>query len=220
MVSSNANVEGRIDRVERQKKNSKRMNIYVNGEFAFAVHEDIMVKYRLLKGRTIQSEDLKDILCAEEFHRAEQAGLKYLGYRPRTEKEMRAHLRQKDVPVDTIETLIEQFKEKQYLNDERYARAWVEERMRLKPRGLLKMKQELMQKGVEEWIIDSALAQIDPNDEMQAALKDAEKKWSRMKKEPGYKMKAKLGQHLQSKGYTMDVIRNILERFHAGDEDA
>ncbi|GAB7388326.1 RecX family transcriptional regulator [Bacillaceae bacterium] len=205
--------EGEITRLERDKTDRQRIRIYVNGEYAFSAHEEIVVKYRLLKGKVITPALWREVIAAQERNVAERLALKYLRYRPRTEKELDDYLAQRKVPAPVAEEIKRSFKNKGYLDDERFAERWVEERLRWKPRGRLRIRQELREKGIGETIVAKVLANLDATKELEAARRDAQKKWGRMRHEPWRKMGGKLAQYLLRKGYPGSVVQAVLNEY-------
>lgn len=205
-------MEKEITRLERQKKNQHRINVFLNGEYGFAVHEDIIVKYRLIKGKMISEEDVEELLLADEVKRAEYYGIRFLGIRPRTQMELIKHLHDKGFTDETIHQVCKTFHEKNYLDDQQFAHQWVMERMHLKPRGKQLLRYELNRKGVDSHIIDEAMDEISFEEELEAAKKIVLKKYSRPIFATGMEMRNKIGPFLQRKGFTYDVIISVLEQ--------
>jgi len=205
-LSGPLNEEGSsITSITLQKNNQKRYNIYVNGEYAFAVHEDILVKYQLLKGKELNPEEMREILAAEELNRAEQYALRYLGHRPRTEKEVFDYIVSKGFHAEQSQTIVGELKSKGYINDEAFAQQWIEERMRLRPRGRYLLMQELTNKGIDEGIALQKLAQIlNQEDEIAMIVQLIQKKFRGHSFESEWEMKKKVIPFLQRKGFSLD----------------
>ncbi|WP_202077230.1 RecX family transcriptional regulator [Caldalkalibacillus salinus] len=200
-----------ISKIQKQKRHAQRYNIYIDDEYAFSVHEDVIVSHRLLKGREIDVDEMKGILKAEESKKAELSGLRYLGYRPRTTQEMNQYLLQKGYEQELIEALIDQWKKQGYLDDEKFAMQWVTERLRTKRKGPYVLQEELRQKGIATIYIERALAQIEEETQRTSCLALAEKKWRTLAQEKDErKRKQKLILYLQRRGYTYDIIQSIL----------
>lgn len=206
-----------ITSIEQQKKNRSRYNIYINHEFSFAVHEDILVKYRLMKGREIDPEEIKEVLIAEERNRAMQYALRFLSYRPRTATEVSEHLQRKGFLREDIDGIISYLQDKKYLDDQSYALQWVEERKRLKPRGRSLLRMELIQRGIDDHLADQALEdQLTGQEEREMIENWIHKKCSQKKFPNLYEMKKRIVPFLQRKGFPLDLI---LEVVHTVGED-
>lgn len=200
-----------ISSIERQK-NRPRYNIYINEEYAFAVHEDILLKFQIRKGKEIDETDIREVLVAEERHRAEQLALRYLGYRPRTATQIRDYLKEKGFEAKEIEAVIHSFIEKEYINDENYAKQWVDERKRLRPRGRHLLKQELIQRGVEEDLIEEVLSQhLSDQDEKFLIHQLIQKKWKPHSFPNGYEVKKKMVPFLQRKGFSLHIVLSVVQ---------
>lgn len=206
--------EGIITKVERQKRSAERYNIYVQDEYAFAVHEDVLLAYQLLKGKEITLEEIKLILEEEKHKKAERAAYYYLGFRPRTRKELEDYLIRKEYTRETVRDVIHKLEAEGYLNDTDFAQKWAAERLRLKQKGPLLIKEELKQKGVALSVIEAALQQVEYEEQEAACLRTAEKKWKQIKNKYSerYEQKQKLMLYLQRRGYTFDLIRATVEK--------
>jgi regulatory protein len=201
---------GIITRIEQQKRNKHRFSIYVDGEYSFAVHEDVLISCRLLKGKEIDVAEWEYIIIEEEKKKAERVGLHYLSYRPRATKEMVLHLASKDFTSEIIDTLIERWTQVGYLNDHTFAKQWLEERIRLKKKGRLLLREELKQKGVSSNIIDQVMVTVDQDEEFRACLELAQKKKRMIKETEKRKAKQKLYAYLQRRGYPFEMIQTVL----------
>jgi regulatory protein len=200
-----------ITLIEQQKRNHQRYNIYINNDYSFAVHQDILVKYRLMKGMSIDREFVEEILLAEERNRAEQYALRYLGFRPRTKQEMITYLTAKGFDAKDCQDVVDQLLKRGYLNDELYAEQWISERKRLKPRGRYLLKQELLHKGIEEPVVEDVSARtLSDSEEKEMILLLIEKKFSNHKFANSYAMKKKIIPYLQRKGFPLDTILSVI----------
>src|SRR5258708_22500118 len=99
--------------------------------------------------------------------------IRYLGYRARSIKEVRDHLRKKEVSEAFTETVIKKLIEQKFLNDTEFAQMWVRTRVTLKPLSQRVLRMELQAKGITKDVIDSVLAdqqEISGNDFEMARL--------------------------------------------------
>lgn len=204
--------KNQITSIEKQK-NPARYNIYIDEVFAFSIHEDILIKFRLSKGKVINSQDIQDVLRAEEKHRAEQYALRFISYRPRTTHEVYEYLQKKGFEEGDCLAIISRCIEKGYINDQWYASQWIEERKRLKPRGRHLLRQELMQRGIKDDLIDEALAeQLSIEEEKRMVIHLINKKYNGRLFPTLSDMKKKIIPYLQRKGFPLNVIfSSILE---------
>jgi len=139
--------------------------------------------------------------------------LHYLSYRTRSEKEVRDKLRTKNVEPEIIEKIIAKLKEKRFINDEEFARQWIENRSRFKPRSLRLVKLELKQKGISDEIIEGIISNDEflISNDLEQAKKLVEKRIGRMKGLAKQEIYQKLGRYLASKGFNWDTIKKSID---------
>lgn len=151
----------------------------------------------------------------EDFEKFYNSALKFLSYRPRSEKEVRDRLRIKikDLRIkDTgqlIDDVIEKLKKQRFINDEEFARLFVENRLRFKPRSSRLIQIELKQKGIDPETINNLQLTIDSD--LEQAKKLAEKRIERLKGLDKQKIYEKLGRYLASKGFGWDIIKSSID---------
>lgn len=167
----------KITKIEKHKSPS-RYHIHIDGQPAFTVHEDILVKYRLAKDLMITEDFWTNVLREDEFHQAYTYALKWLGFKPRTEAELIRRLHEKGYVEEAIQHCVQKLKQQHYINDAEYAIRWSEERMRVHKKGKRWIEYELRQKGIQEQYIQQALDKVDEALEWENVLALARKKWA------------------------------------------
>jgi regulatory protein len=148
----------------------------------------------------------------DSFDKFYERTLKFLSFRQRSEKEIRDYLKKKNADDLTSKKIIEKLKEHKFLNDEEFAKWWIEQRTRVKPRADRVIKFELKQKGIDLKIIEE-LFEGDAKSDFDKALVLAEKRMKRLKGiEDRKKVYDRLGRFLASKGFNYDVIKEVIDR--------
>ena len=139
--------------------------------------------------------------------------LRFLSYRTRSEKEVREKLKLKQAEPGIIEKVISKLKEKRFINDEEFARQWIENRERFKPRSLRLIKLELRQKGIEGEILEKVIQDLDFNSEseLEQAKKLVEKRIDKVRDLPKQEIYQKLGRFLASKGFNWDTVKKAID---------
>ena len=135
-----------------------------------------------------------------------------LNIRPRSEKELRDRLHRKGFGQTTVNDIIPLLKEKNVIDDYRFAKLWIESRMRRIPKGGILLRRELREKGVSLSVIDKALSE-EEIDEASLARDLAEKKFKTLKGLPKEKVKKKLFDFLARRGINFDTINDIITEF-------
>ena len=197
---------GVITALRFQKRNKNRVNVYLDGQFAFGLAA--IEAARLRVGQTLSDADVARLQQQDEVERAYERALNFLSYRPRSEAEVRRNLRKKNLGDETIETVVERLTQAGLLNDREFARYWVENRLQFKPRGARALSHELWEKGVPASIIAEALEDLD---EEVAARKVAEARVRRLAHLEPRDFRQKLGACLARRGFSYAVIEPLIE---------
>lgn len=199
----------KITKVEIQKNNPNRFSIFIDDEFAFGVTDELKYKYHLSKGLELDQDTINEILELERLNKAVNYTVKLLSYRQRSEKEIRDKLIEKEYMDHQIEYAINYCKDRNYINDYEFASAFTRDKINLNKYGPIKIKYDLLNKGVSEEIVNSVLDENLDN-EYNQALEVAKKQVQRYKKDDKYKKYRKLGGYLNRRGFTYDTINSVL----------
>ncbi len=204
-----------ITKVERQKKSDHRYIIHF-GAYNMTVHEDVMIKYRMITGNSFMKADLVEIVVADERQRAYVEGLRYLERKPRTAMEMTRRLRQKEIGETIIAEVVQPLQEERLLDDPLYAKQWAEQRIANQRKGKMWIRQELREKGIDKTLISEALENITPEQELESALETGRKKWNLIRGEASDKRR-KTGAFLMRRGFSGDMVRQVINTLLAED---
>lgn len=210
-------VERKITALKQQKRNQERVNVYLDGEFAFGLPLEAAVALRV--GQTLTDGEIAALQDRNEFVRLRIQAERYLSYRPRSTAELRRHLLRKGNEEALVERVIAYLGERSLLDDFAFARYWVEQRATFKPRSQMALRQELYARGVEAAAIDTALEDVDEAAAAHDAARKQAWKWQGL---PYDEFRVKLGAYLQRRGFSYDMIRSAIEQawaeFGSGDE--
>lgn len=206
-----------ITKIEQQKKNEDRVNIYVNDEFFTAIFKELVFTFNLKKGDEIDEEYLKSILSDEMYLKAKNKALNILSKADQAEKKIREKL-SNDFEEDTINRVIEFLKKNNFINDNLLAQKIVNTNLNLNKCGKNRIKQNLYNKGLDASAINEAMSDIDNDAEFENAMYLAKKRYERLKNEDKRKIYQKLSQHLAYKGFNYDIIKRTLNKLLSYDE--
>lgn len=160
-----------------------------------------------------QQEDQKKQVCLPD-RQAYNFALKLIGVHPRTVLEIENKLKNKDFLPKVIDQTVALLKDQDYLNDEDYAKAWLEERIKNRPSGRALCWKKLKEKGIDKDIIDKVLDVIlDENKELELAETLAQNKKAALKTQHVHykKISHKIAFFLQNRGFPANVIMEVLE---------
>jgi regulatory protein len=209
----NTATEGTITRLESQVNNDDRVSVYLDGEFVFGIHEDLVVKHGLQVGTALTPEEIREIENDEQYVDAKQAALDYLAYKPRTEEEVRRKLQKRDVPPPIVDDVIARLYELDYLDDEAYAHDYAHNRFASKKYGPVRIRRELKERGVDRHLAETAVDELFADEDATAAAwTHAEKRWPRLAgEEDPRRRRQKMYRYLRRRGFRSDTIRPILD---------
>lgn len=200
-----------ITKIEVQKKNQDRVNIYVDEKFFMAIYKELVFTFNLKKGDNIDEDNLRQILKDEMFLKGKNKALNILSKSSQSERKIKEKLVE-DFEEDVIERVIEFLKKYNFINDDELASKIVNTNVNLNKYGKNKIKQNLYNKGIEKSAIDEAISNIDQDAEFENALYLAEKRYARVKNEDPKKAYSKIANHLAYKGFNYDIIKRVLNK--------
>ena len=151
----------------------------------------------------------------DDFEKFYKASINYLSFRPRSEKEMRDYLVKKKCDDITSKKIIESLLRTKFIDDEEFARRFVEQRTKFKPKANRIIKYELKQKGISQELIDKLFEDKEESSstDFSKALDLAERKMPRFAKiEDKRKVYEKLGRYLASKGFDWDTVKAVIDQ--------
>lgn len=197
----------KITAIQVQKNNPNRVNIYLDGEFAFGLARIVAAWLQI--GQNLDEEKIVKLQTEDSRERALRQALLFLSYRARSEKEIRQNLSKHEIPDNVIEETLERLRRDGFADDKKFASAWVENRSTFRPRGRRALAIELRQKGIDDSTIDSALESID--DEA-LAYEAGQKKAAKLRVQEWNEFRKKMSEFLARRGFSYPVIAPIVKR--------
>jgi regulatory protein len=163
-----------ITGLRAQKRNHRRVNVYLDGEFAFGVER--IVAAWLQVGQELSEEKIASLQDEDRREAAYQKTLNFIQYRERSEAEIQQHLKEQKLSEEIASEIVERLRRSGLVNDQRFAQTWIENRNEFHPRSRRALAYELRQKGIDPDAIQEALQGVD-EEEMayQAAVKQSRK---------------------------------------------
>jgi regulatory protein len=213
-----AEPERRITAIERQKRNPERVNVFLDGAFAFGLPADAVATHSLHVGMTLEPDLIDELKELDETAKATDSAIRFLTVRPRSVREIRDRLRAKSYDDETIDRVLARLHEWRYIDDAAFARFWVENREANRPRGRRLLEQELRQKGIERDTVGQAIEEAEI-DEQAGATEIARSKLRSYRELEPEVARRRLGGFLARRGYGYAVIKPVLdELFGESDE--
>lgn len=196
-----------ITEISAQKRNRRRVNISLDGSYAFSL--DRMTAAWLQVGRELSDGEIEQLQMHDEVEVGFNQALNLLSHRNRSVAEMTRYLEGKGYASGTQKAVLARLEEEGLLNDDRFAREWIENRNAFRPRSQSQLKAELRFKGLAESSIDSALEESGVDDAalaMAAARKQAHRYLS-----SDYEIfRKRLGNALLRRGFSYATVNDTL----------
>ena len=199
----------KITDIKEQAKNKKRVSVYLDGEFYCGLDLVTAIKNRLKVGEFIEEETLVQIQYDSEMQACFDKALTFISSAVRTEKQIKDKLSKYGYLDEIIAKAIEKLKSYGYVNDEDYAKRFASTYKGVKGKRLIKL--ELKQKGVSEKDAETALEDIESQQE--ACDRLAEKYLKN--KEKDQKNILKCYKYLLSKGFDYDEAKQAVDKFNS-----
>ncbi len=200
----------KITKIEYQKNNKNRVNIYLDDTFAFGIDLNIMIKYSLAKNMELEEEFIDEILKSEEEINVYNYALSVLSRSAKSEKQLTSKMQEKGYDKQFIDNAIIRLKQQKYLDDERYSEMLINSKINVSKYGKRKIKETLYEKGINREIIDEKLSQISEDDELERACIVGAKKLRTLKEEDTRKIIIKLSNHLINKGFEFSTVKKAV----------
>ncbi|WP_102399981.1 recombination regulator RecX [Haloimpatiens massiliensis] len=205
-----------ISSIEVQKRDKNRVNVYIDNEFAFGCNAELVYTYDLKKGKKVDLEFLQSVAEEDNYLNGKNYALKVIEKTYKTEKEIRDKLYKKEYGDKAIDRIISFLKEYKFLDDYKYAEAFIKERIR--KYGKNKIKFDLMKKGIEEDLIIEKFSDISYEKEYDSAYTLGEGKYKiliKSEKEIGKnisKIYKKICDFLIRRGFDYNIVNSVIEQ--------
>ena len=206
----------KITGITAQTKNDNRVNVMVDGTFRFSLDIFQVSDLGIRIGKDYTEEELLELEAESQFGKLYGRALEYCLMRPHSAKEVREYLYRKTrdtrtktggikkgVPIEVTHRVFERLVEKGYIDDEKFARYWVENRSVTKGASRRKLIAELRAKGVESSLVERLWQDSERSDEDELQKIIA-------KKRGRYPDDQKFMQYLARQGFSYDDIKQAL----------
>lgn len=202
-----------ITKIELQKHNKNRVNIFLDGEYAFPLSLEITMKYSLKKGMEINQEMQKDLIMQSDCRTALDQAVNYLSKTFKTKQQMMTFVKKHDYDDIIVTYVVGKLEEYGYINDNSYVQRYIS--TYLGQIGKKKIEYELLKKGIEKELIQKALEEVETPQE--DVVKVLQKKLGSRQLEG--KDKEKVMRYMIGKGFSYEEIKRAMEKVQKGGDD-
>lgn len=204
---------GKITDIARQKRNTSRVSVFIDGEFACGLDAVAAAGARIKIGDEITAEELKKVVFSSEVNSAFDRAASYLSSVPRSRREVYIKLRDKGYDKDVIDETMSRLAAYKYVDDKAYAECYIKSKS--KQYGKFRLAAELKKKGVSSEIIDELL-----NDGGGEDATDAARKYLRA--HPSADV-PRLKRFLAGRGFSWDAVScavsEVADEMQSSDDD-
>lgn len=195
-----------ITALKQQQKNADRVSIFIDKKYSFSLTLDQLLEYKLKKGDEVSDERLKSLKKLSADGKLRARALEWTMNRPHSTKELRDYLYRKQADNELRDSIVVEFLDKRYVNDESFARWFAENRLR-KHKSSREITAELASKGIKKEIAETVLKElgVDDADALHSLV-------TKLRGRPRYADEQKLISYLQRKGFRYTEIREQLDQ--------
>ena len=201
---------GSITRLAFQKHAADRVNVYLDGQYAFAL--PAIEAARLGVGQFLDDAAIAQLQVQDERQKAYDRAVRFLSYRPRSQAEVRRNLLAAGLEADLVEATLARLVAQGYLDDAEFARFWVENRQQFRPKGSQALRGELRQRGVAAETVEAALVDLDPQAGAYEAGQPRAVRLAALVQTDPPAFRRKLGDFLLRRGFAYEVVKPTVSR--------
>lgn len=202
-----------VSEIQVQKKNTTRFSLFVENQFLIGVSEATLTKLNLKKGVVMTPSLLQQIEQAEEQWAAREYFFRILSRRDHSRKELKDKAFKKGYSGNFIEEILDEFEQKEYINDRKFALKYAADKFEFNNWGPYKIRTQLFKKGISRTVTEECISTVFGNDSIKESMSDLiRKKRKRYLREPEEKRKKKIFDFLMRKGYNSnDILKHMDE---------
>lgn len=201
-----------ITAIEVQAGRKNRRSVFVDGEFFCGADARVVRRLRLEVGQEIAPEELQRLLAAAEEAQAREKVLRLLDRRAYTRRQLENKLRQRGTDPDVIRTVLDRLQAAGLVNDEAYARTWIQAPERQGAMGRRRISAELSRIGIDRATAEAVMASEAPGDEANACKELALRKAPAYRHLPRETARRRLSAFLARRGFDMEDVRQAVDR--------
>jgi len=204
----------KITKIEKQKKRKNRVSIFLDGSFFCGIPEALLLKLDLFEGKEVDEGETGKLIEEKELAEAKQKVIRLFNRRIYSEQEIREKLKKRGYEEGIIEEVMVELKDTSLLDDYAFAKAFVHDRLSLKPKGSFQIAYELKNKGISKEIIERVFSEEKVVEgDFDRAFAVAKKRLEILRSIKDKKtIKRRLYNFLLTRGFSYEVIKGVLDK--------
>lgn len=200
-----------ITDITPQKKKKDRVNIFIDGNFAFSLDLETLVKNNLTVNQELSEDKIERLIKEGELVKFYNKAVKFISFRPRSEKEVVSYLIRKKAGEKEILMVIKKLKSLELIDDSKFINWWFEQRQTFKPRSLREIKMEMLKKGVNKELICEVIDNKEADIEIKMARKLAQKVSRRYQNLSKKEFFQRMAKYLMQRGFNWETTKKIID---------
>ncbi len=194
----------------KAQKNQKRVNIYLDNSFGFGLDLENFIRIGLKVNQRLTENEAKEIIRISELQKSFDKTLRFVMTRPRSLKEVKDYFKRKEIDSSLHKNILERIEKLELLDDQKFAKWWVDQRLEFKHKSKKDITFELRQKGIDTNIIKNVLddSEIDELKIAKELIVKKNYKWDRYGES---ERRQKITQYLAGKGFSWDIISQAVD---------
>ncbi|MDD9949039.1 MAG: regulatory protein RecX, partial [candidate division Zixibacteria bacterium] len=191
----------------------RERKVTIDGERILTITEETFLRFGLFDGQAMDPERLQEVELADGVSRAMTEAHRLIDHRMRTRRELAVKLKSRGRTDEVIDQVLDRLENAGLIDDGRFARLWIDERLRRRPAGLSLLRRELCQKGIDAEIVDAALEESasreGETERAYEALRRQSHRYTRLDRDAAHR---RMVAFLARRGFGQAVIYQVVHR--------
>jgi regulatory protein len=202
----------RITALQPHPRNPERVHVHVDGQPRLTLSAELVLTLGVHVGDEVDEARLEELERRDQPWRAREAALSLLSYRPRSAQELRRRLARKGFDAEVVEACVETLANVGVVDDAAFAETFVRDRVRLRPQGAGRLRQELRARGVDAETASAAIGEVmEAEDASETDLaRAAAARWKPRPGEERDRARRRLHGFLARRGFGGDAVRTVM----------
>lgn len=201
-------------KIIKYKKTTKgRYKIYLDDGRELLLYEDVILKFSLLLKKEILEKDIMEIELFNQECDVYHVGLESINRRFKSTYDLKESLLKKEYPYELVEKAIEKLLKQGYLNDQSFAKSYINNQIITTNKGPYKIRRELSEHRVDTNIIEEEIEVFDEDTQLEKIRKVTTRLYNSNRNRGGVVLKKKIVNDLVNLGYDTSVISKVINDF-------
>ena len=200
--------------IKYEYASKKGYNIFLDNGEIITLKEQVITENELLFKKEINDKLYQKLIFENKIYELYEIAVKYINIRLRSIKEIKENITKKENNSEIIDKVCDKLLKNNYLDDERFTKAFIKDKLNFTTMGDYKIKKELEKLGVDSFVIENNISQISSSVLEERMTKIIDKDIRTNKKYSGINLKNKIYNHLLSSGYSVDLVIAVLNKYN------